>query len=59
MDLGGWKMANDQLAAALAAKGYHYRYVFAMGAGHTDGAAIRQYLPETMLWLWRGYPIKK
>jgi enterochelin esterase family protein len=57
-DLGGWKDANDALAAALAAKKYHYRYVFAQGAGHTDGAAMHQYLPETMLWLWRGYPIR-
>jgi len=59
MDLGGWKMANDQLAAALGAKGYHYKYIYAMGAGHTDGGAMNQYLPEALLWVWRGYPIKK
>lgn len=58
-DLGGWKVANDQVAAALAAKGYHYKYIFANGAGHTDGAAMNQYLPEAMLWVWRGYPIKR
>jgi enterochelin esterase-like enzyme len=58
-DLGGWKVANDQVAAALGAKGYHYKYIFANGAGHTDGAAMNQYLPEAMLWVWRGYPIKK
>jgi hypothetical protein len=44
---------------ACSAKGYHRRYVFAQGAGHTDGAAIHQFMPETLLWLWRGYPIKK
>jgi len=59
MDMPGWKVANDQVDAALAAKGYHRRYVFAQGAGHTDGGAIHQFMPETLLWLWRGYPINK
>jgi enterochelin esterase family protein len=54
-DLAGWKEINDSMAAALAAKGYHYRYIFAKGAGHIDVNARSQYLPETMLWLWRGY----
>ena len=54
-DLPGWQQANDSMAAALAAKGYHYRYILAKGAGHIDVAARSQYLPETMLWLWRGY----
>jgi len=61
MDLGGttWRNANDAMAMALAAKMYHYRYVQAAGAGHEDDGARRQYLPDAMLWLWRGYPIKK
>src|SRR5579862_1452027 len=56
--LHNWVMANDRMAAALKAKGYHYRYVFSAGAGHVDGRVVRQTLPEAMLWLWQGYPIK-
>ncbi|HEY2728310.1 MAG TPA: alpha/beta hydrolase-fold protein [Polyangia bacterium] len=60
-DLGGgqWRTANDATAMALMAKGYHYRYVTAAGAGHEDDGARRQYLPAAMEWLWRGYPIVK
>jgi Tfp pilus assembly protein PilF len=32
------------MAAALKAKGYHYNYVFAKNAGHTDGKVTRQAL---------------
>ena len=53
-----FKMANMRMAAALKAKGYHYRYVTAAGAMHEDDGARRQYLPAAMEWLWRGYPIK-
>lgn len=56
--LHNWVMANERMAAALKAKGYHYRYEFAAGAGHVDGKVVRQTLPEALLWLWRGYPIK-
>jgi enterochelin esterase family protein len=55
---GDWHMANDAMAAVLAAKSYHYRYVYAVGAGHVDGGVLTQTLAETMLWLWRGYPIE-
>jgi enterochelin esterase-like enzyme len=50
-----WRDANDAMGKALAAKGYHYRYVQAQGAVHEDTGAQRQYLPDAMLWLWRGY----
>jgi len=53
-----WVMANERMAAALKEKGYHYRYVFAAGAGHVDGRAVDETLPEAMLWLWEGYPVK-
>ncbi len=56
--LHNWVMANDRMAAALKAKGYHYRYEFAQGAGHVDGKVVKQTLPEALLWLWRGYPVK-
>ena len=50
-----WRNANDSMGKALAAKGYHYRYVQAQGAVHEDTGARHQYLPDAMLWLWRGY----
>jgi enterochelin esterase family protein len=56
--LHNWVMANDRMAAALKAKGYHYRYEFAVGAGHVDRKVVNQTLPEALIWLWRGYPIK-
>ena len=56
--LHNWVMANDRMAAALKAKGYSYRYVFAEGAGHVDGKVVMQTLPEALEWLWKGYPIK-
>ena len=52
-----WVLANQHMAATLAAKSYRYRFVFAKGAAHVDGRVVRQTLPETLLWLWRGYPI--
>jgi enterochelin esterase-like enzyme len=58
LGMGRWRTANDTMAAALKAKGYHYRYVTAAGAMHEDDGARRQYLPAAMEWLWRGYPIK-
>jgi enterochelin esterase-like enzyme len=52
-----WLTANKGMAAALAARGYHYRYVFASGASHIDSGVLQQTLPETLAWLWQGYPI--
>ena len=52
-----WVMANQRMAAALKAKGYSYRYVFAKAAGHTDGRVTRQTLPAALEWLWQGYPV--
>ena len=51
----GWVEANDAMAAALAAKTYHYRYLYALGAGHVDGNVLRQTLPDTLRWLWVSY----
>jgi enterochelin esterase-like enzyme len=56
--LHNWVMANQRMAAALKAKGYHYRYVFAEAAKHTDGRVTRQTLPEALVWLWHGYEAK-
>ena len=56
--LHNWVMANQRMAAALKAKGYAYRYVFAKAAKHTDGRVTRQTLPEALVWLWQGYAPK-
>jgi iron(III)-enterobactin esterase len=53
-----WALANQRMAAALKAKGYHYQYTFAKAAGHVDGKVVGQTLPEALLWLWQGYPVK-
>ncbi len=52
-----WVLANEQMAKVLAAKGYHYQFVFAQNAGHVDHAVKEQTLPEALEYVWRGYPI--
>jgi enterochelin esterase family protein len=52
-----FKMANQRMAAALMAKGYHTRFEYALGAQHNDSRVVDQTLPEALEWLWRGYPI--
>jgi iron(III)-enterobactin esterase len=52
-----WVVANESMAKVLAAKGYHYQFVFARNAGHTDGTVKQQTLPEALEYLWQGYPI--
>src|SRR5262245_30735163 len=53
-----WVEANNRMATVLKAKGYHYQYVFALNAGHTDGKVRAQTLPQALEWVWKGYPIK-
>jgi enterochelin esterase-like enzyme len=53
-----WPMANERTAAALADQAYHYRYVFAHGAGHCDGNVFAQTLADTLVWMWRGWPVE-
>jgi enterochelin esterase-like enzyme len=50
-----WVVANENMAKVLADKGYHYQFVFARNAGHTDGAVKQQTLPEALEWLWKDY----
>ena len=50
-----WVLANENMAKALAAKGYHYQFIFARNAGHCDGAVKQQTLPEALEYLWKGY----
>jgi enterochelin esterase-like enzyme len=52
-----WVLANEEMAKVLAAKGYHYQFVFAPNAGHVDHAVKQQTLPEALEYVWQGYPI--
>jgi iron(III)-enterobactin esterase len=53
-----WVLANENMAKVLADKGYHYQFIFARNAGHTDGGVKQQTLPEALEYVWQGYPIE-
>jgi iron(III)-enterobactin esterase len=55
-DLHDWVLANENMAKVLAAKGYHYQFVFAKNAGHTDRTVKAQTLGEALEYVWQGYP---
>jgi len=50
-----WVMANEEMARVLAAKGYHYQFVFARNAGHVERAVRMQTMPEALEYLWKDY----
>jgi iron(III)-enterobactin esterase len=50
-----WVEANERMAKVLAAKGYHYQYMFVENAGHTDRTVKMQTLPEALEYVWLGY----
>lgn len=52
-----WVLANEKMASVLADKGYHYQFVFARNAGHTDRNVKQQTLPEALEYVWHGYPV--
>ena len=52
-----WPMANQRTAAALKDQGYHYRFVFAKNASHCDGKVFGLTLADTLVWMWRGWPV--
>ena len=54
-DMHDWILANENLARALAAKGYQYQFIFARNAGHVDGKVKKQTLSEALEWLWKTY----
>jgi iron(III)-enterobactin esterase len=56
-EMHDWVVANEDMARVLAAKGYHYQFVFARNAGHVDHGVKQQTLPEALEYLWQGYPI--
>jgi iron(III)-enterobactin esterase len=52
-----WVVANERMAGVLAAKGYHYQFVFARNAGHVDKGTKAQTLPEALEYVWHGYRV--
>jgi hypothetical protein len=54
-DMHDWVLASENMARVLAARGYHYQFVFAHNARHVDRNVKQQTLPEALEWLWRGY----
>jgi len=54
-DMHDWVLANENMAKVLAAKGYHYQFVFARNAVHVDRDVRRQTLPEALEYLWKDY----
>lgn len=50
-----WVLANERMAKALAAKGYHYQFVFARNAAHVDRAVRQQTLSEALQYIWQDY----
>ena len=62
-DMHNLVIANQRMAGALKAKGYHYQFVYAVGAGrfyaagqgHDDANVIAQTLPRALEWLWQDY----
>jgi enterochelin esterase-like enzyme len=51
-----WTASNEDMARVLAAKGYHYQFVFARNAGHVDDATEAQTMAEALEWVWKDYP---
>ncbi len=52
-----WPLANRRMAAALAAKGYPYRFTFSLGGLHADPRVLDHTLAGALEWLWQGYPV--
>ncbi len=51
-----WPLANRRMAAALAAKGYDYRFTFSRGGRHADARVLEHTLPAAIAWLWQAEP---
>jgi hypothetical protein len=58
-DMHDWVVASESMARVLAAKGYHYQFVFARNAAHVDRGVKLQTLPAALEWLWKGYAVER
>jgi predicted alpha/beta superfamily hydrolase len=54
-----WVLANENMAKVLAARGYHYQFVFARNAGHVDRAVKQQTLPKALEYLGRTIGLRR
>jgi hypothetical protein len=52
-----WTLSAELMAKVLAAKGYHYQFLFARNAKHVDRPTVAQTLPAALEWTWKGFPI--
>jgi iron(III)-enterobactin esterase len=52
-----WVVANENMAKVLAAKGYHYQFVFVRNAGHTERIVKQQTLPLALEYVWKTYRV--
>ena len=50
-----WVIANQRTAAALKAKGFHYKFVYGLGEGHCSPNVRNATLADALMWVWRGY----
>lgn len=50
-----WIVANQRTAEDLAAKKYHYKYIFGKGMGHCAGQVQDATIAVALSWAWRGY----
>jgi enterochelin esterase family protein len=50
-----WVIANQRTAAALKAKGFHYKFVLGRGQSHCSPSVRNQTLADALMWVWRGY----
>jgi enterochelin esterase family protein len=50
---GNWPLANQQMAKALAFRGYDFKFIY--GNGFHSNRHGRSVLPESLRWLWRGW----
>ena len=48
-------LAGENMAKALAAKGYEYQFIFARNAVHVDPATKSQTLPQAIEYLMQDY----
>jgi enterochelin esterase-like enzyme len=54
-DMHDWVLANENMAKALASKGYRYQFAFTRNAGHCDRPTKLQTLPQALEWVWHDY----
>jgi iron(III)-enterobactin esterase len=50
-----WVLANERMAEVLAARRYHYLFLFARNAGHVDRTVRAHTMAEALAYVWQGY----